>query len=262
MLEPVLRAFAAEIKAMEDRTRQILKGCGRYAWDSPSFPQKAEQRYWLPALCLLSAKLAKGTNPDVVHLAGILHLFNLASSLHLRLPEDSEAAVSPEDIQYPILVGDLLYSWVCGDICRFQLQQYLHPLASLIGSFHEELVQRDDKARQNRPYQEHEIKIHALLTESTCFLGAHAAAGNNQLTEKIRKLGFNLGILKAVWELDWNIEAYLNNWAAAWLLLDSVPASWAKEAFRHILLVMGAKWRLEEPRFQETLERSWMEHGD
>lgn len=248
MLELVIGVFMPEISAIEARTLKILKNCGSYNLHSLKFPQTAEKRHWITVLCLLSAKLAKDTNTKVIHLAGVLHLFNLASHLHLNLPEDFDTVEIQEEIQYPILVGDLLYSRVCGDICKYDLQQYLQPLASLIGVIHEELVLRDAKVKQNLPHHEHEINIYGVMTESTCFLGAHAAAGNNYLVENIRALGYQMGIIKAVWELNCEIEPYLNNWYKAWELLTKLPIGPERDHFQHILTFLGIKWGLVKPQ--------------
>lgn len=247
MLEAIIGAFKPEITAIEARTHQVLRNCKGYAWHSPKYPQASEQRHWMPVLCLLSAKLVKDTNTKVIHLAGVLHLFNLASHLHLTLPEDFDEGVIQEDIQYPILVGDLLYSRVCGDICKYDLQKYLQPLASLIGIIHQELVVRDAKSKQNLSYQEHEINIYALMAESSCFLGAHAATENNFLVENMRALGYQLGTLKAVWELNCEIESYLDNWDKAWALLLKLPMGLERDHFQHILLSLGKGWGLAKP---------------
>jgi len=246
MLKPVLDLFSSEINAIERQTRQILKNCGGYAWDSPKFPQEPEQRYWMPALCMLSAHLLKANNTKVFHLAGVLHLFNLASYLHISLPEDFDAVEVQEEIQYPILVGDLLYSRVCGDVCRYELQEYLRPLASLIGDIHEELVLRDAKAREGLAYKEHEFRIYGLLTECACFLGAHAVAGDTCAVEHIRKLGYQLGLLKAVWEADCEIRPYLENWSAAWSLCANLTEGMDSSSIQHILLSLGKKWNLPQ----------------
>lgn len=255
MPEPIISLFRTEITAIEARTRQILKKCGGYGACSLKYHQAPEQGYWLPALCLLSAKLAQDTNTKAVELAGVLHLFSLATYLHMALPEEIEPENLREEIQYPILVGDLLYSRVCGDICKFEMQQYLQPLATLIGEIHEELLLRDAKTKANQPYYVHDIKIYALLAECASYLGAHAAVGsNNCLVEIIRTLGRQLGTIKALRDLNCSPEGYLDCWYQLWTLFPTLPAGLGRDRLEKLILEMGRKWNLTKPGIWQEME--------
>lgn len=247
MLKHVIHSFLPEITAIESRTRQFLRKNAIEGLFSREMTENRENRLWLPALCLLAAKTAKGTNSKVVQLAGILHVLDYASCLHWSLPDNTGQQDAKKDIQYPILVGDLLYSRVYMDICRFELQQYLSPLASLISAIHEELVMRDLKKMENISHLPHEIKIFALMTESACYLGAHSAAGNTVITEKLREFGYHLGMVRAVWDIDTDIEPYLHNWHKCWELLGFLPAGMERDMLQQILYFMGNKWQLEKP---------------
>lgn len=253
MLTELLYGFMPELAAIEARTNRIIKkSTGNILYEEKKQLNKGNL-LWLPGMCMLSAKAARDTNVKVVQLAGILHLLGFASNLHWSLPEDTESSKIKQQIQYLILVGDLLYSRVYTDICQHGLQQYLTPLTSLISSIHEELLLKDMKKQHNLPEQPHEIKIFAMMSESACFLGAHAVAGNTYITDKLREIGFHLGLLKAAAEAGANISCYLSSWYTCWELLDCLSDEKARQQYQHILLCLGRKWGFERPPLMECI---------
>ncbi|MCR4442187.1 MAG: hypothetical protein QHH10_08015 [Peptococcaceae bacterium] len=247
MLKQAVLAFLPELTAIESKTRRILTKNAGFAFIEENYPLDRENRLWLPACCLLSAKLVRDTNIKVVQLAGILHLLNYASRLHWMLPGSDGASGEKQKTKLTILAGDLLYSQVYYDICRYGLKQYLSPLTSLIKSIHEEMVLMDYSKQQHLPVRRHEIRIYALISGSACFLGAHAAAGSTYITEKLREIGYHLGILRGVSETGEPVTEYLTNWQQCWDHLQLLPASPERDIFSGMLLYLGEKWGLQQP---------------
>ena len=247
MLTELLAGFMPELTAIDARTFNIVRKSTGTMFNEEKYHPNRVNLLWLPGMCLLAAKAAKNTNARVVRLAGILHMLGLASHLHWSLAEDTELAKMKQEIQYPILVGDLLYSRVYTDICRYRLQQYLMPLTSLVGSIHEELMLKDTENRRDLSDRSHEIKIYAMMSESACYLGAHAAAGDTFATDILREIGYHLGLLRGVAERGANISRYLSDWYACWELSEGLPDEKTRQQYQHILLYLGRRWGLRRP---------------
>lgn len=238
MLTELLAGFMPELTAIDARTFNIVrKSTGNRFNEEKYYPNRVNL-LWLPGMCLLAAKAAKDTNARVVRLAGILHMLGLASHLHWSLAEDTELNKMKQEIQYPILVGDLLYSRVYTDICRHRLQQYLMPLTSLVGSIHEELLLKG---------MESQIKIYAMMGESACYLGAHAAEGDAFVMDILREIGYHLGLLKGVAEWGASVSRYLSDWYACWELSEGLPDEKTRQQYQYILLELGRIWGLRKP---------------
>jgi len=251
MLKQAIHTFLPELTAIESKTHRILAKNAGFAFIEDNYPLDRENRLWLPACCLLSAKLVKDVNIKAVQLAGILHLLNYASRLHWILPDGEGKSADRQKTQMTILAGDLLYSQVYFDICRYGLKQYLAPLTSLIKSIHEEMALMDHSRKQNRPMRRHEIKIYALASGSACFLGAHAALGSKFLTEKLREIGYHLGVLRGVSETGEAMDEYISSWKQCWDHLRVLPASPERDIFSGMLLCLGEKWGLQQPSLLE-----------
>ena len=176
-----------------------------------------------------------------------MQVLYFATRIHWSIPEDKACIKLKEQIQYPILLGDLLYSRFYALICRFELQQYLAYLATLIGNIHEEHVLSNEKKKQNLPEEHHILQIYSLLGETACFLAAHLLVGKTFLSEVIKQLGQHLGILKGIREEGYDPYRYLAKWYCTWELLELLPPSLGREYFEDILLGFGRQWGLERP---------------
>ena len=250
MLTQLLPGFMPELTAIEARTYNLVnKSTGNVLSEGMTELNK-QNLLWLPAMCLLAAKTAKHTDVKVIRLAGVMHILGLASHLHWSLPEDAELIKMKQGMQHRILVGDLLYSQVYADIYQYGLQQYLMPLTALIGSIHEELLQKGVKYKPNLPGQPHDtpdIKIFAMMSEKACYIGAYATAGSSFPTDEMSKIGYHLGLLKAAAQLGASISGYLSNWYACWELSGCLPEEKTRQHCQHILHCLGKQWGLEKP---------------
>lgn len=248
MLEQIINMYIPEIAAIEAKTQQALKKSGGFTLSARNPLRKNENRLWASVLCLLAAQSAKNINTKAFQLAGLLHLFSYASYLHFAVPEELETKNFNNEVQYPVLVGDMLYCRVCEDVCRYNIQQYLDSLTSLIASVHKEFVQRDLKIEQNQAPDENELKFQAIISEGACYLGSHAVVGNSPVTETLKALGYNLGILKGVWEKELAFELYIDYWYKAWSLTEALPSGLGQSLFQQVLESLGSKWKLDRPR--------------
>lgn len=247
MFKQIINSLIPELVTIEAKTQLALKKSGGFALSSNKLLQKSERRLWMPALCLVAAKTAKEINAKVLQLAGIIHLFNYASYLHLILPEEPKTDNLKEELQYPILVGDMLYSQVCADLCRYGLQQYLDPITSLIADVHRELVRRDIKMKQNQTVIENELELNAIISEGACYLGSHAVVGNSHLTSTLRSLGYNLGLINAAFEKNLTFDSYKDNWCKVQLCMEMLPPGEGKDMFKELVLNPDSEWEQDGP---------------
>lgn len=263
MLNKLFQSFLPEITAVEVRLGHSLRKLeGQVVHKGIDI--KKENRLWLPVMCLLSARMVgKKVTDKILHLAGIFYLLNCAFYLHWRLPDDGEAARIKEEVHYPLLVGDWLYSNMYADICRYDLQQYLQPLSSLMVAVKQELALNGLKKKENIPTLGHELKAGGLMTEQACSLGIHVAAdlyplaaysSNTDLPDKylmdtMGSLGYRLGVLKILWEKKENPASAIDDWHHCWDIMGRIPSGREKLLLEELLLSMGGKWGLYKPAF-------------
>lgn len=243
MFENIIDSFLPELVTIEAKTQLILKKSGGFTLNANNPLKKSGRRLWMPALCLAAAKTSKEINAKVLQLAAILHIFNYASYLHFNLPHEVKIVDLKDEVQYPVLVGDMLYSQVCADLCGYGLEQYLDTITSLIASLHKELLQRDLAAKNAF---ENLLTFNAIISESACFMGSHAVAGNSYLTGILSSLGYNLGLLYAAYEMNLNSAQYREYWHKAQSLMEMLPPGTGKNLFGDILQNMESRWGKEK----------------
>ncbi|MBZ4653931.1 MAG: geranylgeranyl pyrophosphate synthase-like protein [Peptococcaceae bacterium] len=247
MLEKIVLEFAPEIAVIQAKTQKAMQSKAGHVATLLSLKEAPDDYLWLPSLSLVSAKTLKEPNTKVIYLAASMQVLYLATRIHWAIPEDKDCLKLKEQIQYPILLGDLLYSRFYAIICRYELDQYLAYLATLIGNIHQEHVLRNEKRKLNLSEEPHVLRIYSLLGETACYLAAHLSAGKTYLYETIKQMGNHLGMLRGVWEEGYDPYPYLTKWYRAWELLEVLPPGPGRECFQAILLGLGRKWGLERP---------------
>ncbi len=196
-----------------------------------------EKYLWSAFLCILSAKALREVNKTTVKLGCIMHLLSITMHLHKKLPQTILTTDIKKKLQYPILIGDLMYCKIFSELSRFEMQQYIPAVSSLICTIHERLAGQESQ----------EEEIEALICEKACYFGAHSVIGSTDTTEKISELGYHLGALRTLWESEEGYSAKVNSrWQSTWKLLDFLPGLKEKSLFQDILLKMGEQWTQKE----------------
>lgn len=247
MLEEAVLEFVPEISIIKAKSQKALHSKAGYVPNLLVSKKIPDDHLWLPVLSLISAKTLKESNTRIIHLATGMQLLYFATRIHWAVPEDQDCLKLKEQIQYPILLGDLLYSRFYATICKYELDQYLGYLATLIENIHQEHVLRIEKRKQNVSEEPHVLQIYALLGETACYLAAHLSVGKTYLSEAIRQIGHHLGILRGIEEENYDPYLYLTSWYRTWELLEVLPPGPGRKCFELILLGFGSKMGLEKP---------------
>lgn len=247
MLQQALYQFMPEITFIEEQTYKILKKRDCYVLVSPHFFQAKERRLWPSVLCLLAALIAQGLNDKTLQMASILHRFNIGSFTHQSLSKHWDKASCQEN-KYAILFGDLVYSQVCHELTHKELEKYLLPMTVLIHTIHENLAQNEIENGENK-WGKLELSVLSKISEFACFVGADTAGGTPYVIERMKECGYQLGILKAMWDNDEDISGNSDQWWKVWDCINSLPQGVGKELLSDLTLQMGRKWLLISPCF-------------
>lgn len=246
MLEFMVKQFIPELIAVETKAKHILHKYN-YLWLHANMQQiDVEERLWLPVLCLASAKTVKGINQESVQVASHLHLFNIATQLHLNLPKMNQKKLQQE-IKNPILLGDLLYSSIFHDISQGESPYYLQDFAGLLESIHERVILRDYPFKDDFWPIHNDINMCGEMSEVACFLGARTGACAGEMMKGLKDLGYLLGVLKEVWNTNITYTSYLNCWYQAWNKIELLSGEYDFSLYENLLIMMGKKWHLKKP---------------
>ena len=152
-------------------------------WDLAQLDIDNKKRHFYPKLFLLSYSLFKrDTNVKVIGMTTILQLIYLASETH-KYEGDS-----PE---YPVLIGDYLFSVFFQSLCKYEMIEWLGPLAQTIGTMQLGSMERFENANAFTIVS----KENASLGELSCMLGASLANAPSNAINSLKGVGFSLGLI-------------------------------------------------------------------
>lgn len=241
MLKKLIPDIMPELMNIEAKTHQFLKNNIRILQNKRI--TIGQEHLWLPLLCICSAKTINNPNIKTLKLAEIFYLLSYATQLHCSSQDKTKTDTKDNaDIKITVLTGDLLYSRIYYNVCKYGLHQYLLPLSTVISRLHECFILHDTYDW----YYGYEIKPYTLLSESSCFLGAHSASEGNCRLQAIKEYGYHLGILLGAYHTGKNIAEYYSSWQFCWYNLEELMAA-DKHYFEIILSELGEKWNIEKP---------------
>ncbi len=200
MIKPELDA----VDALVEKTLKIRPGhLSRFA----HLELESLQKHLHPALVLLSGRMFNHTGEKLVYLASVIQLIYMASNIHFRIPDDSDAAKDedPRDgTQLPLLVGNYLYGKYFVGLCEGQILEFLKPLAEVIAEMNHGALLR--KKNSGLPVTDRKFILNvieketALLAESAARLGGILAGASEMEAARLADFGRNFGIAYGIME--------------------------------------------------------------
>lgn len=150
-------------------------------------------KFLLPAMVILPARLLKGCAQKMLVLAGVVQFILVAQVIHNRITDDCPKEVP----QFPVLVGDYLFSKFFKYLSDNDLLDCLAPLAKVICEMNEGGIVRLEHLEKGQGSAEDFLRVikqeHGLLTAQACRIGGHVARAHNEILDSLEQFGLNLG---------------------------------------------------------------------
>ncbi|MGB9661055.1 MAG: hypothetical protein ACPL5F_03435 [Moorellaceae bacterium] len=222
--------LAADLEAVE---RRLEKETANYI-QTLSGPW---ERYFLPALVMLSGRFYGYRGERLVSLAAVLQLIFTASFVHAKANRDAAR---------PTLWGDYLYAKFFELLCRDGNLEFLEPLAEMIGNLHLNFIACLAEKKEAPDAQAGFIEGCGLLGGNAARLGGTVGGARPQEARVWYELGRALGIIwgMRIMEREMPIMQQVEAVKAA---LKRLPASSGRDSLENML------WALAKPERAQQL---------
>ncbi|MEW6621578.1 MAG: hypothetical protein AB1420_00350 [Bacillota bacterium] len=146
-----------------------------------------ENNYFYSKLLLISYLLFnREVNHKIIAMGAILRYICLASQIHKydgKYPE------------YPVLIGDYLYSQFFNYACKYEMYEWIDPLAKTISVMQIGYIENLSALSHSKSEICTIAKESGSLGDISCWIGSSLAGGSPKAVTMMRELGSNLGLV-------------------------------------------------------------------
>jgi heptaprenyl diphosphate synthase len=196
--------IADDIKKVTEIIRTSISSQNSIINDSLSGLFENQGKMLRPGLLLIASRFGNAKNDKAIHLAAALEMLHAATLIHDDIIDDSPLRRGLPTIhsQYgkkdAVLIGDFLLSrsfMLAAEYSSPEQALQLSKVISIICSM--EIEQNTSRFQFDHSLRKYFRKIMgktALLFSLACHIGAHESNVSKELTETLRRIGYNIGM--------------------------------------------------------------------